>query len=101
MPRDNEGKALTVRWEEIGRAVDEVGLVMSGHRNVSVGITGMSIRGPVEAGGDFLATVRGRDVGGAPVVSFHGDPDLGALFRGLHNRLMNGSLKWRPDEWAK
>lgn len=100
MSERRSDKALTVRWEEIGRAVDEVGLVISGYRSLAVAVSGLSIRSPQVQGGDYLLTVRGTDEGGAPVVAFHGSPDLGEAFRGLHNRLMNGSLRWRPDEYA-
>jgi hypothetical protein len=92
-------KALEVRWSEIGRALDEVGLAMSGYRSLAVDVTGVSIRAPQAQGGDFLLTVRGMAEDGAPVVAFHGSPDLGEAFRGLQNRLMNGSLKWRPDTY--
>jgi hypothetical protein len=92
-----QNKALSVRWEEMGRALDELGLAMSGYRSLTVEVVGLSIRPPAGAGGDFLLTVRGVDEAGARVVAFHGSPDLGDALRGLHNRIMNGSLKWRPD----
>jgi hypothetical protein len=92
-------EALSMRWQEIGRALDDIGLAMSGYRSLSVDLTGVSIRAPQVQGGDFLLTLRGQDGDGAPVVAFHGSPDLGEAFRGLHNRLRNGSLKWRVDSF--
>lgn len=90
-------KALSVRWEEAGRAVDELGLAMSGYRSLAVTITGISVRAPKERGDDFLITLRGEDGAGARVVAFHGSPDLLDAVRGAVNRIMNGSLKWRED----
>lgn len=92
-------KALEVRWQEIGKALDEVGLAMSGYRTLSVDVTGVSIRAPQATGGDFLLTIRGTAEDGTPVVAFHGAADLGEAFRGLQNRLLNGSLKWRQDSF--
>jgi hypothetical protein len=94
------GKALEVRWTEIGRAVDDISLALTGYRSLTVDVVGISIRPPTVAGGDFLLTVRGTDEAGGPVVAFHGSPDLGEAFRGLDNRLLNGSLRWRPDQFA-
>lgn len=91
--------SLEVRWREIGKAADEIGLAMSGYRSLAVDVLAFSVRGPQAQGGDFLITVRGVDADGAPVVAFHGSPDLGEALRGLQNRLLNGSLRWRPDEY--
>ena len=93
-------KALSVRWEEIGNAVDELGLIATGYRNVGVQVQGFSIRIPAVQGGDFLITVRGLLDDGTPAVAFHGSPDFGEALRGLRNRIMNGSLKWRPDQYG-
>lgn len=102
MTADPRGeKALSVRWLEIGRAVDEVGLAMTGHRSLSVDVVGLSVRGPQGPGGDFLITVRGLDEDGQAVVAFHGASDLAECLRGLSNRLLNGSLKWRSDQFGR
>lgn len=100
MSEGRSNKALSVRWEEIGRAVDEIGLALMGYRSLSVDVVGLSVRSPKVQGGDFLITLRGFGDDGGPLVAFHGSPDLGECFRGMHNRLMNGSLRWRVDEYA-
>lgn len=93
------GKALEVRWLAAGQALDEVGLAMAGYRSLSVDIVGVSIRAPRVRGDDYLLTIRGLDEDGARVVAFHGAADLVEAFRGLQNRLLNGSLKWRIDNY--
>lgn len=98
---DRREKSLEVRWTEGGRAVDWIGLAMTGHRSLSVEITGLSVKAPQGEGGDFLITVRGLDEAGARVVSFHGSPDLLDALRGLQNRVANGSLRWRADDWSR
>ena len=99
MTDGRQNPSLTIRWQEIGRAVDEIGLALSGYRSLSVELVGIAVRSPQVLGGDFLLTLRGVDEAGQPVVAFHGSPDLADAFRGAHNRLMNGSLKWRKDEF--
>lgn len=88
---------LERRWELGGRAVDELGLAMTGYRNISMQVTGLSIRAPRVQNDDFLVTVKAIDADGAPWVAFHGSPDLLDALRGVWNRLGNGSLKWRED----
>lgn len=99
MSDGRQNASLDIRWKEIGRAVDEIGLALSGYRSLAVDVVGISLRAPQTPGGDYLLTLRGQDADGSPVVAFHGSPDLGDAFRGAHNRLMNGSLKWRKDEY--
>lgn len=99
MGDERGSKSLSVRWEEIGRAADEIGLALAGYRSLSVEVIGLSIRPPQGQGGDFLITVRGLSADGGRVVAFHGSPDFGDALRGLHNRLLNGSLKWREDQF--
>lgn len=84
-----------------GKALMELGFVMAGTWDWSVAVTGFSVRAPQSPGGDFLITIRALDHEGGPVVAWHGSPELGNAIQGLHNRLRNGSLKWRADEWAR
>jgi len=43
-----------------------------------------------------LAVVK-ANVGGLDMVGFHGDDTLMECIRGLGNRVVNGSMKWRED----
>lgn len=88
-------------FEDVGLAVGRLDNAMKGHGELVVLVLGLSIRGPRVRGDDYLVTVRGEAVDGAPVVAFHGAFSLGDLFKGLSSRLSSGSLKWRPDEFVR
>jgi hypothetical protein len=88
-------------FKKAGMAMGDVDNAMQGYRNLVVEVTGLSIRGPVAQGGEFLCTVRGYDEEGMAVVAFHGAATLTEMFIGLSARLNNGSLKWREDQYAR
>lgn len=93
-------RALEERWKDAGRAIDDIGLAMQGKRDIAVDVTGFSVRGPTELRDEFLIVMRGIDHEGAPVVAFHGSFHLDDAICGVQSRLRNGTLKWRPDEFA-
>lgn len=101
MPDKKLPSELELRWQRWGRSVDEIGLAATGYRSVGMQVTGMGIRMPREERGEFLVTIRALDSEGAPFVAFHGASDLGEALTGLWNRLQNGTLRWKPDEWAR
>ena len=93
-------------WSEeaaarLGNAVRGLDAAMQGWRDLVVDVTGMSIRGPQYEGGELLATVRGVDHEGAPVVAFHSATSLMELLSGVAARIANGSLAWKPDQFAR
>ena len=98
MPKNED---LSVRWQRLGRAVDQIGLAMGGYRDLAVEVTGLSVRAPDEARPEFFLVIRGLDAEGAPVVAFHSAFSLDEAFVGLEARLLNGSLRWRVDEYAR
>jgi len=57
------------------------------------------IKAPQWYGGEYFAVVTADGDDGAPVVAFHTAESLVGLLTGLGNRLRNGSLKWRADEF--
>lgn len=52
------------------------------------------------ATGEWLAVITAVGEGGA-VVAFHSGEGLTQVIEGTMNRLNNGSLKWKADEYAK
>jgi len=52
------------------------------------------------AAGEWLAVITVQSPEG-PLVSFHGGSTFADCIEGLRNRLKNGSLKWKVDEYAK
>lgn len=82
-------------------AVSWVGLALSGDRDLVVDVTGLSIRGPRTETDGFFIVIRGTDEEGTPVVAFHDGATLEDALLGVHNRLSNGTFKWRVDEYAK
>jgi len=91
----------SVRWEKGGRGLDYVSLAMTGYRDLAVQVHGFSVKPPQAEGGEFLLVLRGLDGEGAPVVAFHSATELCEVFSGVANRLANGSLVWRPDQYAR
>jgi hypothetical protein len=64
-------------------------------------LMGLSVRKPREEGQDYLITLRALSHDGQPVIAFSGGAGLGDAFVTLVNRLENGSLKWREDEFGR
>jgi len=62
-------------------------------------ITTIRLRAPSVEGGEWLAVVKATTENGN-IVGFHGGTGLGDLVSGLANRLNNGSIKWKEDEYA-
>lgn len=60
----------------------------------------LTMRGPKEEGGEFLAVVRAW-VAGEQMVGFHGGSSLIECFLGVSRRMKNGSMKWKADEYAR
>jgi len=98
------GKEMDISNEaarKCGWAVMELSVHMQGYRDWPMRVTGMSIRGPRVEGDEFLITVRALDAEGAAFVGFHGAYDLQDAIRGVKERVQNGTMKWRVDEWVK
>lgn len=85
--------------ERVYEAVLNLHSILGGYRNLSVDVTGMSIRGPKTRSGEYFCTVRGEDEEGLPVVAFHSAFSLVDLLQGVAARLRNGTFKWREDEF--
>jgi hypothetical protein len=64
------------------------------------GYRGMSIRFPKEQHGEFLITIRSESDQGEPIVAFHGGNSLSDALAGLSERLRNGTLKWKIDQYG-
>lgn len=100
MSVERAGRPVAERAERVGMAVMDLSAAMQGYRSWTMDVVGLSIRAPKVRGDEFLVTVRGLDSDGAPYVAFHSAVELDDALSGLHARLLNGSLKWRPDEYA-
>jgi len=105
-PKDVPGNVLASvqgqqRWlQGIGQgwvhAVDALQR-LAGH---GIYVTGMSFRYDWETGGETLLVIR-ADSDEGKVVSFHGTTELYGLWQSLANRIDNGTLKWREDEYGR
>jgi len=84
---------LGLSWMHTTRQVvglREDGLVI--HRVTLKGVWGYN---------EELLVVLAADGPDGPVVAFHGVDDIQSLWTGLSNRIRNGKMKWRPDEYAR
>lgn len=64
-------------------------------------LTGLSMRCPLEERGEFLVVLKGEDSDGAPVVGFHGAFSASEALVGAVERMNNGTIKWRIDQYAQ
>jgi hypothetical protein len=63
-------------------------------------LTSMTVRLPGYDRTDYLLVLRGTTPQG-PVVAFHNAPTLWETMEGVVNRLKNGSLKWKEDQYGR
>lgn len=84
---------------EAGSCLDAVGMALLGFRNLSVDITGFSVRGPRDADEGILIVVRGTNGEGKPVVSFLSGNDLPSLFVSFAAFIRQGSFTWKEDTY--
>lgn len=101
---DVPGNAVATRvaveriYISAGQSVAWLDLMTEADPETSVQLMGVSVRMAEHPGGEHMFVVKGR-YKGERVVAFHGDPSILAGLTGLGNRIRNGSLKWRPDEY--
>jgi len=76
--------------------------VVEGARSLAghdVYIESMTIRGSIGEGGDLLIVIRAISDEGK-VVAFHNVDDSTTMWVGLANRMRNGSIKWKEDQYG-
>jgi hypothetical protein len=61
-------------------------------------VTELRIKGKGAENEEHLIIMKGEDDDG-PLVAFHSAFEMGSALRGVLERLYNGTLKWRPDDW--
>ena len=52
-------------------------------------------------GGSHLAIIRGFDGEGRPIVAFHSSEDILGCLSGLYAKLLEGTIKWKPDQFRQ
>lgn len=60
----------------------------------------VTVRGDWDGHGEFLLVLI-ADTENGPKVAFHNSGDPHGMWVSLKNRIENGSLKWKDDEYAK
>lgn len=98
---DRHRRTAEARERLSGRALARLGGRMMGPAADGWEIMGLSVRKPRDETEDFLITLRALTSEGQPVVAFSGGAFLEDAVVTLMNRLSNGSLKWRPDEYGR
>ena len=98
---EKEDIAAARRDERVMRALKILDRVDSPYWGGDVDVSGVKIKLGGADGMESLVIVTGRNGDGLPVVAFHSA--LGGLdaLAGALNRLANGGLKWKEDEYAK
>lgn len=101
---DNAGSELRYNkeyFEKGGNALAQVDRAFLDYRDLAVLPHGMTIKAPPSRMGEYLLVLRGTDEAGSAMVAFHSAVGLVEAIVGLNARLSNGTLKWRPDEFAR
>lgn len=62
-------------------------------------VKSIRLKGPSEPGGDWLVVVS-VDIDGYAMVGFHRDISMQAALEGSLQRILNGGIKWKDDEYA-
>lgn len=89
--RDREQRAAeAASWREMRIAAEHL-------RKQGTQITRVTIRGKWVGAVDILVILC-ADTDDGPVVAFHGSENAMTLWTRLARRIMNGTLKWRPDD---
>jgi hypothetical protein len=104
-PRGNKGnrqsrafdKLLTQAADDIARLDTNLGRL----EDHDINLTGLSLRPPSQTrDGDWLVVVRAQ-VGGEAVVAFHGAATLLEALPGTIRRILNHTIEWKVDEYAR
>jgi len=106
MPKDTDVPGNTLLSQALlDRQVNAIGVAMvrldsriekmrgEGHSLVSIRLVA-----PSEKSTSWLAVIKLRTVEGA-FVAFHQGDELSDLLKGVSNRMLNNSLKWKADEY--
>lgn len=84
---------------KVGDAVLDMGRAMERLFEEDVRVKAVRFKGPAVAGGPWLAVVTIDTSEGGKVAFSEGD-DFEVCVRTLSNRMRNGSIKWKDDEYA-
>ena len=87
--------------KQLVRGVKYLDRVMAEGRGADVEVTAWRIRAPRDENDDYMVVVTAIGVDGEALVGFHSGVSLAETIAGMCNRVRNGSMRWRPDEYAK
>jgi len=85
-------RSVGIGWLECVRAFERL-------ERDGIELKRISIKGDFTHGVGVLVVMTANAPGGA-IVAFHQGDDLQMMWRGLAARIMNGSLKWKEDQYA-
>lgn len=92
--------ALTARLlERTGHRVHMAMLAMINYEEQGLKIVRITFKAPGDVNGEWLGIITAQSENGG-VVAFHSGDGFVSTVEGLLNRLNNGSLKWKEDEYA-
>jgi hypothetical protein len=89
---------LKARSEELVAVLDRLD---AGVSYAGIEYNTMKVRFAGDVHGECLIIATGWDHDGTPVVTFHSGVGAHQALLTFLQRVQNGTLKWRPDEYAK
>ena len=100
-PRGQVDRTSDAMFTKIGSSLSRLDHIDSSGWRGNVELRGLSLRVPQQVGGEWLVVIRGLDHEGGPVVAFHSALGGAEALAGAVERMSNGSLKWKPDDYAR
>jgi len=97
-PGGGPGEARNI--ERYGTALAQLGRIASMRWSGDYELTGLKVRLGVVDHFDTMVIITARHIEGAYLVAFHSANMPEEAVAGAINRFLNGSLKWRDDEYA-
>lgn len=92
--------ALTERiLSKTGHSVHMAGHAMSNMEQNGLSILRISFKATGSVDGSWLAIISASSENGS-VVAFHSGDSFPSTLQGVCSRIVNGSLKWKEDEYA-
>jgi len=95
------GQARTYQAEmgKVGEALLQLDLAVRRYRKDGNELRDIRLKAPSEEEGEWFVVVRAV-LEGDPFVGFHNAFSAGDALRGAINRILNGKMKWRSDDYG-
>lgn len=92
-------RAYQAELEKVGVALLQLDTAVRRYRKEGNELRDIRLKAPPEEEGEWFVIVRAV-VQGDPFVGFHSAYSAGDALRGAVNRVLNGTMKWKADDYG-